>query len=201
MVLRIPHFLSPDEIADVMEYSFEATQNGSFAPQGSSSTYLRAPGHKDSVILRSLAHRAASLVGALSVLSKESSNSIVVDDVLAAAIPHNMSLLEPFSLTRYTQGQHYGIHHDSVFVARSWTLLFYLNSLKSEEGGATVFPDLTSKSAEERHTARCGEGSSDSSLPTDRSGGDGPLTSACVDGHVLSVQPQEGSVLIFENTV
>jgi hypothetical protein len=200
LVLQIQHFLSREEIAGIMMFSDAATRNGSLAPQGSSSAYLMNPEHKDSNILRSLARRAASLVGALPALSGENSDGIVLDDVLAAVEPHDLGLLEAFFLTRYTRGQHYGIHHDSVFVPRAWTLLFYLYTVGPEEGGATAFPDLVSRG----HASKCAADSGCGDVVADRIGGDGPLASVCAGGdrdNLIAVQPQEGSVLLWQNTV
>lgn len=95
-----------------------------------------------------------------------------------------MSLLEPFSMTSYTDGQHYGVHHDSVFVNRTHTLLFYLNTLETNKGGQTIFPDVPA---------------SPSSLLSPLLSRQRPLRVICDDHNILAVNPTLGSVLLWEN--
>jgi hypothetical protein len=100
-----------------------------------------------------------------------------------------LAALEPVSITKYTYGQHYGLHGDSVYFNRSKTVLIYLCNVAS--GGETVFPFAALPSG----------------VPADPSE-DLSLKQACNKTYmsengrtVLLVRPLTGAAVLWENTM
>ena len=158
-ITRLPSVLSGPECAAVRSaFGERVLQAPSF---GSSAVYLERTADAVSPLLCAIVARASSRIG----------------------IP--VPRFSAPSVTRYGVGQRYGLHHDSVYVNRSATLLVYLNDVPS--GGETVFPHVSS-----------GDGAARSAQ---EDGAAITLERACEEGEGggLLVKPAAGDAVLWEN--
>jgi len=158
-ITRLPSLLSGPECAAVRSaFGERVLQAPSF---GSSAVYLERTTDSVSPLLCAIVARASSRTG--------------------IPVPH----FSAPSVTRYGVGQRYGLHHDSVYVNRSATLLVYLNDVPS--GGETVFPHVSSGDGAARSAQE------DGAVIT--------LERACEEGGGggLLVKPTAGDAVLWEN--
>lgn len=157
-ITRLPSVLSGPECAAVRSAFGERVLQ---APSFGSSVYLERTADAVSPLLCAIVARASSRIG----------------------IP--VPRFSAPSVTRYGVGQRYGLHHDSVYVNRSATLLVYLNDVPS--GGETVFPHVSS-----------GDGAARSAQ---EDGAAITLERACEEGGGggLLVKPAAGDAVLWEN--
>ena len=110
-IRTLPAFLPPTSAENLIRLFAPRLPAG--PGQFTRSAYLRLP--------RDARHPALRRVAALA----------------AAALGVPLVKLEPVSLTQYTAGQHYGLHHDAAAVRRTATLLVYLSAPQKTEGGGS----------------------------------------------------------------
>lgn len=80
-----------------------------------------------------------------------------------------------FSITKYEENQFYGIHSDNKYVARSHTILIYLNTVPT--GGETIFPFLENVGESKSQT----------------------IQEKCLEDELIKISPEQGYALLWEN--
>jgi prolyl 4-hydroxylase len=130
-VFEIDNFLSPEECSDLIERA-ENTQ--SLGGMGTSQTFTGS---------RAVSSRTSTTC----YLPVDAVTDILQRVTLLTGVPS--SHYEETQICRYTTGQQYSWHFDSIPVVfrRGWgnrlaTLIVYLNDVPIESGGATAFKDL-----------------------------------------------------------
>jgi prolyl 4-hydroxylase len=169
-ITHLPAFLTPAECQGVQdEFGSRVLASPSF---GSRAVYLDGKdgaADADSPLLRSIVRRASAVTG-------------FPADRFSAP-----------SLTMYEVGQHYGLHHDSVYVNRSGTLLVYLSAV--EAGGETVFPFAAHPAAPPDATLQDVCGVADSGAVGDTRGAVG----SGIGGVGVAVAPEVGAAVYWRN--
>jgi prolyl 4-hydroxylase len=130
-IFEIDDFLSPEQCANLISHGEESTYLGGL---GSSQTFSGS---------KTTSTRTSSTCH----LPFESTPELLKLTNLLTGV--DISHYEEPQICKYTQGQRYSWHYDSIPMGfrKGWgnrvaTLIVYLNTLSEKDGGATIFKDL-----------------------------------------------------------